>query len=192
MKPTLVTIFLLLQLVCFSQENKSEENNLKGQFDKIYRTSTTYQTYKVIKIDKYIQLKENVLDSIKEINKETSEKDLLLKTERKNVNRLNIELNNIKEDLKGSLEKENSISFFGIQLSKTSYNLILWSIILSLSIGLSFFIFKFSRSNVLTKKAQENLIEVEKEFEQHRKKSLNREQKLRRELQDEINKQRNS
>ncbi len=192
MKPTLVTIFLLLQLVCFSQENKSEENNLKGQFDKIYRTSTTYQTYKVIKIDKYIQLKENVLDSIKEINKEISEKDLLLKTERKNVNALNIELSNIKKELEDTLKKENSISFFGIQLSKTSYNIILWSIILSLSIGLSFFIFKFSRSNVLTKKAQENLIEVEKEFEQHRKKSLNREQKLRRELQDEINKQRNS
>jgi predicted dithiol-disulfide oxidoreductase (DUF899 family) len=35
-------------------------------------------------------------------------------------------------------------------------------------------------------------VDVEQEYEQHRKKTLVREQKLRRKLQDEINKQRNS
>ena len=59
-------------------------------------------------------------------------------------------------------------------------------------LALTYFIFKFSKSNVLTKEAKSNLIEVEQEFEQHRKKTLEREQKLRRQLQDEINKQRNS
>ena len=37
---------------------------------------------------------------------------------------------------------------------------------------------------------QNNLLDVEQEFEQHRKKSLEREQKLRRQLQDEVNKHR--
>ena len=58
-------------------------------------------------------------------------------------------------------------------------------------LGLSYFIFKFLRSNVLTKEAKNNLIDVEQEFEQHRKNTLQREQKLRRQLQDEINKHRN-
>ena len=44
---------------------------------------------------------------------------------------------------------------------------------------------------MLTKQAQENLITVEEEFEAHRKKALEREQKLRRQLQDEVNKHRN-
>jgi hypothetical protein len=57
---------------------------------------------------------------------------------------------------------------------------------------LFYFIFKFSSSNVLTKEAQNSLLDVEQEFEQHRKKSLEREQKLRRQLQDEVNKLRSS
>ena len=54
-----------------------------------------------------------------------------------------------------------------------------------------FFIFKFFKNNVITKEAKNNLIDVEQELDAHRKKSLEREQKLRRQLQDEINKQRN-
>ncbi len=71
-------------------------------------------------------------------------------------------------------------------------HLLLWGIIVLLLLGLSYFIFKFFRSNILTKEAKNNLVDVEQEFEQHRKKTLVREQKLRRKLQDEINKQRNS
>jgi len=51
---------------------------------------------------------------------------------------------------------------------------------------------KFKNNIYLTKKAEKNLKDVEIEYEQHRKKTLDREQKLRRTLQDEINKQRNS
>ncbi|WP_407267387.1 hypothetical protein R8G64_12630 [Tenacibaculum maritimum] len=42
----------------------------------------------------------------------------------------------------------------------------------------------------MTKEAKNNLAEIEQEFEEHRKKSLEKEQKIRRQLQDEINKQR--
>jgi len=45
---------------------------------------------------------------------------------------------------------------------------------------------------MLTKRAERNLKDIEIEYEQYRKKALEREQKLRRALQDEINKQRNS
>ena len=54
---------------------------------------------------------------------------------------------------------------------------------------LLFFIYKFNSSNVLTKQAENTLGEVEDEFEQYRKKTLVKEQQLRRKLQDEINKQ---
>ena len=97
-----------------------------------------------------------------------------------------------KLDLDAALIKENSISIVGIQLSKTTYNLVVWSLIALLILSLSYYIFKFSRSNVLTKEAKNNLAEIEQEFEKHRKNTLEKEQKLRRQLQDEINKQRNS
>jgi len=196
MKSLFFTLFLLfIQYTSFSQENNNvviEDKTLEGQFDKINRISTSYQTYKVISKDKFQKLKNNVLDSIKASNKDLKEQKVLLKNERDNVAKLNAELNKTKEDLKKAQEKENSISLFGFQISKVTYNLILWLIIISLALALAFFVFKFSKSNILTKKAKEDLEDVEQEFEVHRKKSLEREQKLRRQLQDEINKQRNS
>jgi preprotein translocase subunit SecF len=196
MKSLFFTLFLLfIQYTSFSQENNNvviEDKTLEVQFDKINRISTSYQTYKVISKDKFQELKNNVLDSIKASNKDLKEQKVLLKNERDNVAKLNAELNKTKEDLKKAQEKENSISLFGFQISKVIYNLILWLIIISLALALAFLVFKFSKSNILTKKAKEDLEDVEQEFEVHRKKSLEREQKLRRQLQDEINKQRNS
>lgn len=196
MKSLFFTLFILfIQYTSFSQENNNvviEDKTLEGQFDKINRISTSYQTYKVISKDKFQELKNNVLDSIKASNKDLKEQKVLLKNERDNVAKLNAELNKTKEDLKKAQEKENSISLFGFQISKVTYNLILWLIIISLALALAFFVFKFSKSNILTKKAKEDLEDVVQEFEVRRKKSLEREQKLRRQLQDEINKQRNS
>lgn len=193
MKSNILFVFLLIStLSSLSQETVKEDNSMKGQFDKIYRISTTYQTYKVIGKDRFQKLKENVLDSLVKSKKTISEKESLLKTERANIQKLNTDLTKTKLDLNTALEKENSISLFGIQLNKITYNLILWFIIISLGLALSFFVFKFSRSNILTNKAQDNLQDVEQEFESHKKKAIEREQKLRRQLQDEINKQRNS
>lgn len=185
----------------FAQEvqvEEKEDTSLKGQFDKIFRTSTTYKPvgtpkkYKVIDLIKYQQLESNVLDSIKKLETEISEKEILLNSERENIKKTKALLNKTQADLEISNKKENSISLFGVQLSKIKYNLLLWSIIIISLLGLFYFIFKFSRSNILTKQAQNNLLDVEQEFEQHRKKSLEREQKLRRQLQDEVNKHRNS
>jgi len=198
MKFYTTSILIFFISLTFAQEKTEESNSIESQFDKIFRTSTTYKPkdtpkrYKVIDIQKYIDLKSNVLDSLNSSTKIILEKESLLKTERGNITKAKDLLSKTKSDLDNALQKENSISLFGMQLSKSSYNLILWSIIILLLISLLYFIFKFTRSNVLTKEAQNNLIDVEQEFEQHRKKSLEREQKLRRQLQDEINKQRNS
>lgn len=188
---TLIAAIFFISVSSFAQENNTEDKTLNGQFDKIYRTSTSYQTYKVISKNKFLELKQNVLDSLKaskdiivEKNKQLSEKENTIKTTQENLTKTQTSLNKAQE-------KENSISLFGLQLSKLTYNLILWSAILGLLLALFYFIFRFNRSNVLTKKAQSSLLDVEHEFEKHRKKSLEREQKLRRQLQDEINKQRN-
>ena len=52
-------------------------------------------------------------------------------------------------------------------------------------------LFKYKNNIFLTNAAKKQLIEVEEELANQRKKALEREQKLRRQLQDEINKQRN-
>ena len=55
---------------------------------------------------------------------------------------------------------------------------------------LLFFIYKFKNSNTVTLAAKSQLADVEKEYESHKKTALEREQKVMRKLQDELNKNR--
>jgi len=80
------------------------------------------------------------------------------------------------------------MSFFGSQMSKAGYNTMVWAIAGALLLGLLFFIFKFKNGNILTKQAQRKLEDLEQGFDDYKRKSLEKEQKLGRQLQDERNK----
>tara|TARA_R110002074_G_scaffold116270_1_gene247516 strand:+ start:135 stop:716 length:582 start_codon:yes stop_codon:yes gene_type:complete len=185
-------LLLLISTVAVSQETKKDTLTIEEQFDRIYRISSSYQEYKVIRKTTYQGLKTNVLDSIKIIDKELQLKNI-------NNNVLNDSLQEVKKvleiletDMKFLITEKNSISFLGIQLNKSTYTIIVWSIILLLIIALLYFIYQYKNSYSVTSEAKSNLSEAEEELAIYKKKSLEREQKLRRQLQDEINKQRNS
>jgi preprotein translocase subunit SecF len=189
----LVFTAILFVSISFAQEiNKKEDTSLKEAFDKLYRISTNYQVYKVINKEKFLNLKQQVLDSLKTTKKLLVEQNSLLKLKGENVKNTQTALNRAKLELKKTIQKKESISLFGLQLNKSIYNLILWSLILILLTALLYFIFAFTKNNILTKRAEDDLNNIEIEYEQYRKKAIEREQKLRRTLQDEINKQRNS
>ena len=191
---TFVCFFLLG--ISFAQEPIKQQNTekfpntIKGQFEKIYKKSGNYQIYKVIKKEDFLKLQKYVLDSISLIEKQTIAKQQTINSQQKNITSLEKNISKLNEDLSSSKGKENSISLFGLQLNKTSYNTLLWGIITILLVSLLFFIFKFKNSNSLTKEAKKALLDVEQDFELYRKKTIEKEQKLRRQLQDEINKQR--
>jgi hypothetical protein len=178
-------------MLSFSQENTTETNTLELQFDKIYRTSSSYQAYKVIGKQRYKQLKADVLDSLKTAKDILQEKEISIRSKEETILKLNNVISTTKNSLEEALSKNDTISLLGMKVSKTSYNLILWSLIALLTLGVLFFSFKFKNSHLITKKAEDTLLDVEQEFEQYRKKSLLAEQQLRRKLQDEINKQSN-
>ncbi|ARV06404.1 hypothetical protein BTO04_06695 [Polaribacter sp. SA4-10] len=193
MKLRILTLAILLSSInSFSQEVSNETNSLESQFDKIYRISTSYQKYKVISKDLFQRLKLNVIDSLNASKKLILERERLLKSEREKNEIIKTKLEITQQNLDASTKKENTISLFGMQIKKGTYNIILWLLIAALISGLLYFIYKFSKSSIITRTAQNNLLDTEQEFDQHRKKAIEREQKLRRQLQDLINKQRSN
>ena len=81
------------------------------------------------------------------------------------------------------------MNFLGIATSKSIYNTLIWSLIGVLILIILILIYKFIECNRVTKYANNQLLDLEKEYEDHRRIALEREQKVRRQLQDEINKQ---
>lgn len=173
-----------------AQEVIQLPNTVENQFKELYKKSNNYQIYKVVKKNEFLKLQKNVIDSISVLKKDIVTKQKHIDTHLNSIKNLQTKISTLNTDLTTSIEKEDAISFIGIPLQKSTYNTIMWSTILGLFAALAFFIFKFNNSNSVTKETKDALADVENEFETHKKKALEKEQKLRRQLQDEINKQR--
>tara|TARA_B110000091_G_scaffold106967_1_gene116008 strand:+ start:233 stop:766 length:534 start_codon:yes stop_codon:yes gene_type:complete len=175
-----------------AQDTIEKPTPLSVQFDAIYSISNSYDRYKIVKKIHFQDLKRQSLDSVENYKQQLAKKESLLKIEVAKFKSLIAQAEKTQIALNQSVLKEDNISLFGVALRKTNYNLILWTQILLLLLALCYYIYKFKNNKHLTKKAQNSLTEVEQELTAYRKKSLENEQKLRRQLQDEINKQRNS
>lgn len=192
MKSVVFPVVLFVFGLMNAQDTLEKPTPLATLFDSIYTISNSYDRYKIIKKIYFQDLKRQSLDSVENYKQQLIEKESLLKLETQNFESLKAQANLTQIALNQSLQKENSITLFGAAMSKKNYNLILWFIVLLLLLGLCYYIYKFNNNKHLTKKAQNSLTEIEQELTAYRKRSLENEQKLRRKLQDEINKQRNS
>ena len=144
MKSILLIIALCIGGGVSAQETIAPSKTLENQFDEVYRTSNSYNTYKVIRKVRFQNLKLQTLDSVSRYKKQLSEKDSLLHIEKQNYKSVKEQESKTQLALSDAKKNENNISFFGSELSKTSYNLLLWSIILLLLVSLLYFIYSLS------------------------------------------------
>lgn len=167
---------------------------IDSQFEYIFRKSgnfkgTNGQKYEAVKFAWLLTLKKNVLDSLQTTYTKLENSEKVVGNQSKEIGDLKDKLANTQTNLEQTDAEKNNMALLGMQTSKTNYNVIMWSIIGGLLAFLLFFIYKFKGSNSATRDAKHKLGEVETEFEEHRRNALEREQKVRRQLQDELNKQ---
>lgn len=170
-----------------------DEGSISSQFDYISKKSGNYRAdgkrYEVVREINLFKLRANVLDSLAAISKKTSELKVTISEHETTISTLNKKLDETTRNLTAVSEEKDSMAFLGAQVSKATYNIILWAMIAVLFLLLGIFIYKFRNSNILTQEAKNNLSELELEYEDHRRRALEREQKISRQLQDERNKQ---
>jgi len=188
----LVLPFLFLFSVHLSAQDSVQvhKNTLNNQMIEAFEKSNSYQEYKVIKKSQLASLKRSVLDSVSKLEKQIASQQNDLENQKSEIDSLSKNLKSTQEQLVESKEKEDGIELLGITTSKASYNAIMWGVIVLLLFVGGFLFYRFLNSHKVTKAAQLKMAEIEIELEDHRRKSLEREQKLRRKLQDEINKNR--
>ncbi len=192
----LIMVFaLLMTSLAFAQDDNEDpkpslnSGTIESQFNYLYKKSGSYQEYKVVKKTNFQKIKGNVLDSLKSLRKDLSETRKVVQTQDAEISNLKSDLKTTNDNLTNVTKEKDNIKFLGLPMTKSSYNTLLWSIIFTLVLFLLFFIYRFKNSNAITKQANASLAETEEEFEAFKARALEREQKVRRELQDEINKQ---
>ena len=193
---------LTLLIVCFSmllqvnaQQTQTEETPPKTvveQYDKVIESGGNYRNgpkrYKVIERPKLDVYRKQLSDSVTTLKTKIADLNKRIEGQASEIASLNTNLTNTQKNLEDTNLEKDSMSFFGSQMSKGSYQTMMWSIVGILFLGLLLFIFRFKNSNTLTRQAKRKLEELELDFDDYKRKALEKEQKLGRQLQDERNK----
>ncbi|WP_417874836.1 tRNA (guanine-N1)-methyltransferase [Xanthomarina gelatinilytica] len=171
-----------------------DNSTINNQFEYVLQKSgdfrgTNGSMYEAVKRSMLTTLQAHTNDTLKTLRKDLADTQAMVKTQANEISELKTNLSNTQASLEKTTNEKNNMSLFGLQMSKSSYNVLMWSIIGILLAMLMLFIYKYKNSHVITKEAKKALEEIEVEFEEHRKTALEREQKVRRQLQDELNKQ---
>ena len=96
-------------------------------------------------------MRKNVLDSIALLEQKIVDANLKIKEQEDTIIAVSNDLKTTQENLSVSKGKEDGMNLFGIATKKTTYNLVLWSIIGALLFFLILLFYKFKNSNSVTK-----------------------------------------
>ena len=192
MKKIILFIFCL-STIQFANGQASEalnqnNQNLKERFSLMKAKSQTYQDYKVIK--------EVVLDGVWKIVQDSIKaKETVLHNMKADIKRLKEEVNQINLKLK---EKEQSmadvdyasthINALGISFQKKSFLALVIVMVCVLLLMLGLIIGRLKLIHFSMKEKTDSLDIISKEYEEYKRKALDKQSKLSRELQDERNK----
>lgn len=162
--------------------------SLQKQFDEMLRVSNRFQAFKVVKQDFLNAFIVNVNDSISAYTGEIKALKETITTQDQRINEQAVTIEAKDVEILALNEEKDGISLLGISLSKATYSLIMWSAIIGL---LALLLLALARMRVAVSASNESgalNTKLTDELEKARKRRLEVEQNLRRELQDEINK----
>jgi len=152
--------------------------SIEDQMEYIYEKTRIYNDYRAIREDIFQKLKGNVGDTLNAIKLEVARLNSALKEQNIQIETLNTELTGTKDERDVAIRNKDSFSLLGIQMHKTLYSTIMWLIILGLALFAAILFIMFRRSHVITSHTKHELLSVQEEFDQYRKTSREKYEKL--------------
>lgn len=184
----LVCVFLIFNVSIAQKIETINNQSLSKQFKLLLEKSETYNDFKVIKQSELLNFENVMIDSLNTLNHSKLEAFSKIKTQEVKIVDLNSSIDEKDSQLAESEGKNSSISILGMQINKNFYAIISVIIPLLLLGVIGTLFFKLQHNNQGTKEAQKQLKSLENEYEDHRKRTLDNQMKLKRELQTERNK----
>ena len=175
--------------VSFAQESEGETSEtIVEEFSELVNKSNSYEEYKVIKKTGLEDFKKRLSTEISDFESEIENLSAQIEALQTETEQLKSSLESTQANLTAVETEKDSISFFGLQLTKATYQTSLFSVIGALILILVLVLLKFKSNNEETNEAKAQLSSVEADLEECKRKALERQQKLGRELQDYKNK----
>jgi len=184
MKNLTLTICLITTILF----NVSGQQTLDEKYSQLLESTETFNQYKVIPRSDLNAFWAEVMDSVNSQSGMITDLETRLKTEQSRVEEVQDQFQESQTKLTESLQFNDSISFLGMNFTKTTYHIMVWLIIVALAVLAIFSYLMYMRSNSVTSSAQREYQSLSAEFEEHRHSSREKQAKLKRDLQTAINK----
>ena len=154
-----------------SQTAMPEELNsssIDGQIKYLEEKTRIYENYRAIREDMFQMINRNIRDTLSSGRNKINELNNLTSALRVTYDSLNLILENTTTNLNEVTATKNSISVLGLEVNKTTYNSIMWTVVFILLVVLAIGFLIFKRNLFTTIRTGKELKDLRDEFEAYR------------------------
>ena len=173
----LLALFILLSINTTNSQTLPEvlnEASLEEQYRYLNDQTRIYNNFRAIREDMFQKIRRNSVDSLNRAYQEIAAEIQLKEQALAEKNSALLAMEEMQAERDQAIQERDSLFLLGLPVSKTFYNLLLWSVIGILAV-LAFTAFVlFLRSNRITRQTNKDLKELQGEYDEYRKTSRER------------------
>jgi uncharacterized membrane-anchored protein YhcB (DUF1043 family) len=151
---------------------------LQEQLNYVQKKTKIYDNFRAIREDYFQKIKRNAVDSLNKSKKKIATLNGTIRDLNNELDSLKKELATTQQQLEEVTRTKDSLLFLGIRMNKAAYNVLMWGIIIGLVVVLVILFLMYKRSHVVTAHTKKELDEVKNEFEEYRKSTRERIEKM--------------
>lgn len=155
-----------------------QTGTMQEQLDYIEDRTLIYNNFRAIREDMFITVKNNSLDSLDSLKDDKLHLELQLKNIGEDLDSLNTLLEYTRDERDQAIENRDSMAFLGVGMSKTGYNMTVWTIITVLAVLLVLTLLTYARNRTVTLNTLSEIDDLKEEFENYKKDSREKREKL--------------
>jgi len=168
------------------QQQLREESDINAQFSTLLSQSKSQDAdFKLIRRSNVEIIRKNVNDSLHTYKKEIAELKAKTGNASGTISNLQDTITSLQQQLAEEKTKTQTIGFLGMDMDKGVYHTIVWTIICTLAIALFILAISFKKARIDAIEHKKTAEEVQDDFQTFKKKAMEKEQLLRRQLLDE-------
>ncbi len=160
---------------------------LSDRWEKVVDKSESYQHYKVIKKTDLKDVWQAVQDTIVLYKSSLKQEKATIQSQQERIQSLENEARKLNENLSQLTVSKDSMTFMNSTVDKYAYAATLWIIMAIIAISCAILFFLYKNSHKVTRQKINEHDQLFNAFEEHKKTTLERERKLKRELQTQSN-----
>ncbi|GAA4423995.1 hypothetical protein GCM10023188_03290 [Pontibacter saemangeumensis] len=207
MKPFFLLLFFASSFTVASAQGTAKKgapanNTLARQFNNLKDNANSYvennRTYKVVGVTSLDAFWKSVQDTIeareKKLIEAGKERDQELAEAKESIQKQNSQLEAIKkefaakeQEVQQSAYNVANLSVLGIDMEKQNYVILSFAVIITLLVLLGIFLMQYRSSKLVAVEKQKAFDEIDQEYNEYKKNAREKELKVKRELQTEMN-----